>query len=221
MKNKGDIIIYLDMLSTTEKKISSIKTVGILIFNDVEVLDVAGPFEVFSMTRLDENKRYETTSPFRVVLLSETKTPVIAIGGLKLIPDFTFDDCPNLDLFIIPGGWGTRREVNNLVLLQKISKLSTKSTLTASVCTGSSLIGKAGLLDGKKATTHWRTFNFLRDSAPKAQIQKDVIFTIDGTIFTSAGVASGIRLSLYLVSYFFGAQVGKETARFLEFPYPE
>ena len=83
MKNRGDIIIYLDMLSTTEKKFSNIKTVGILIFDDVEVLDVAGPFEVFSMTRLDENKRYETSSPFRVVLLSESKTPVIAIGGLK------------------------------------------------------------------------------------------------------------------------------------------
>ena len=210
--------MHLDMLSTTEKKISSVKTVGILIFNDVEVLDVAGPFEVFSMTRLEEDKRYETTSPFRVVLLSEKKTPVIAIGGLKLIPDFTFDDCPNLDLFVIPGGWGTRREVNNPVLIQEISKLSAKSILTASICTGSSLIGRAGLLDGKKATTHWRAYNFLRESAPKAHIQKNVVFTIDGPIFTSAGVASGIRLSLYLVSHFFGAQVGKETARFLEFP---
>ncbi|TVP39104.1 Transcriptional regulator containing an amidase domain and an AraC-type DNA-binding HTH domain [Candidatus Nitrosocosmicus arcticus] len=212
--------MHLDMLSTTEKKNSSVKTVGILIFNDVEVLDVAGPFEVFSMTRLDEDKRYETTSPFRVVLLSEKKTPVIAIGGLKLIPDFTFDDCPDLDLFVIPGGWGTRREVNNSVLIQEISKLSAKSNLTASVCTGSSLIGRAGLLDGKKATTHWRAYNFLRESAPKAQIQKNVVFTIEGPIFTSAGVASGIRLSLYLVSHFFGTHVGKETARFLEFPYP-
>ena len=213
--------MHLDMLSTTEKKNSSVKTVGILIFNDVEVLDVAGPFEVFSMTRLDEDKRYETTSPFRVVLLSEKKAPVVAIGGLKLIPDFTFDDCPSLDLFVIPGGWGTRREVDNPVLIQKISKLSAKSSLTASVCTGSSLIGRAGLLDGKRATTHWRAYNFLRESAPKAQIQENVIFTTDGSIFTSAGVASGIRLSLYLVSRFFGAQVGKETARFLEFSYFE
>ena len=165
--------MHLDMLSTTEKKISSVKTVGILIFNDVEVLDVAGPFEVFSMTRLDEDKRYETTSPFRVVLLSEKKAPVVAIGGLKLIPDFTFDDCPSLDLFVIPGGWGTRREVDNPVLIQKISKLSAKSSLTASVCTGSSLIGRAGLLDGKRATTHWRAYNFLRESAPKAQIQEN------------------------------------------------
>jgi len=106
-------------------------------------------------------------------------------------------------------------------LIQKISKLSAKSTFTASVCTGSSLIGKAGLLDGKKATTHWRAYNFLLESAPKAHIQKNVIFTIDGPIFTSTGVSSGIRLSLYLVSHFFGIQVGKETARFLEFPYPE
>ena len=196
------------------------KTVGILIFDNVEVLDVAGPFEVFSITRLDENKRDWTDSPFRIYLLAEKASPINAIGGLKLTPDYTLDNCPKLDLFIVPGGWGTRAEINNLHLLQKISNLSQKSLLTASVCTGSSLIGKAGLLDRKMATTHWRAFNFLRDVAPNAKIKRNVLFTADQKIYTSAGVTSGIALALHLVSSFFGLDVGMATAKFMEFPYP-
>lgn len=208
-------------MSNAEEKVDSrLKTVGILIFDDVEVLDVAGPFEVFSITRLEENKRDWTDSPFRIYLLAEKSSSKSAIGGLKLTPDYTFDNCPKLDLFIVPGGWGTRTEINNLHLLQKISNLSQKSLLTASVCTGSSLIGKAGLLEGKMATTHWRTFNFLRDVAPNARIKRNVLFTDNQKIFTSAGVTSGIALALHLVSYFFGLSVGMATAKFMEFPYP-
>ncbi len=209
------------MLNPEGKTGSELKTVGILIFDDVEVLDVAGPFEVFSITRLDEDKRDRTNSPFKIYLLAEESSTKNAIGGLKFTPDYTFDNCPSLDLFIVPGGWGTRAEINNLLLLQKISDLSHKSLLTASVCTGSSLIGKAGLLDGKLATTHWRTFNFLRDSAPNAKIERNVLFTNDQRIYTSAGVTSGIALALHLVSYFFGIDVGRATAKFMEFQYPE
>ena len=208
------------MSNPSENINSESKTVGILIFDNVEVLDVAGPFEVFSITRLDENKRDWTDSPFRICLLAEKAFPINAIGGLKLTPDYTFDNCPKLDLFIVPGGWGTRAEINNLDLLQKISNLSQKSLLTASVCTGSSLIGKAGLLEGKMATTHWRTFNFLRDAAPNAKIKRNVLFTVNQKIYTSAGVTSGIALALHLVSYFFGLDVGMATAKFMEFPYP-
>ncbi|VFJ14599.1 DJ-1/PfpI family protein [Candidatus Nitrosocosmicus franklandus] len=196
------------------------KTVGILIFDNVEVLDVAGPFEVFSVTRLDENKRDYTDSPFRIYLIAEKEYVIRAIGGLKLTPDYTFNNCPKLDLFIVPGGWGTRSEINNLNLIQNIHNLSQNSSLTASVCTGSSLLGKAGLLEGKMATTHWRTFNFLGTTAPNAKIKRNVLFTEDQKIFTSAGVTSGISLALHLVSYFFGLDVGMATARFMEFPYP-
>lgn len=208
------------MSNSAGKTGSELKTVGILIFDDVEVLDVAGPFEVFSVTRLDEDKRDRTNSPFRICLIAEETSTKNAIGGLKLTPDYTFDNCPILDLFIVPGGWGTRAEINNLRLLQKISNLSQKSLLTASVCTGSSLLGKAGLLDGKMATTHWRTYNFLKDSAPNAKIERNVLFTTDKKIYTSSGVSSGIALSLHLVSYFFGLAVGKATAKFMEFQYP-
>lgn len=208
-------------MSKIGNELAKTKIVGILVFDNVEVLDVAGPFEVFSITRLDEMNRGSTESPFRVLLLSNDTKTIKAAGGLKLQPDYTFENCPTLDLFIVPGGRGTRTEVNNEELIQKILDISRKSSFIASVCTGSSLLGKTGLLDGQEATTHWKAFEFLRTSAPKAKIEKNILFTINQKIFTSAGVAAGISLALYLVSYFYGLKVGKATAKFMEFPYPE
>jgi transcriptional regulator GlxA family with amidase domain len=197
-------------------------TVGILIFDQVEVLDVAGPFEVFSTSRLNEERRLKESSPFRVVLVSEKLDQVLAIGGLRFTPDVTFDNCPNLDLLMVPGGWGTRKEVKNDILLKWIAaRAASKTKLIASVCTGSSLLGKAGLLDGREATTHWRAFDFLQEVAPKAKIRKDVLFTIVEPIFTSAGVSAGIDLSLHIVSHFFGEEIAKATARQMEYPYPK
>ena len=196
-------------------------TVGIVIFDQVEVLDVAGPFEAFSVTRLNEERRREQSSPFRILLISERKGQVSAIGGLRFTPDVTIDDCPALDLLIVPGGWGTRKEVKNDTLLRWIADQAAKTRLTASVCTGSSLLGKAGLLDRREATTHWRAFDFLRDAAPTALIRQDVLFTLDDPIFTSAGVSAGIDLALRIVSHFFGAKIGQATARQMEYPYPQ
>jgi len=196
-------------------------TVGIVIFDQVEVLDVAGPFEAFSVTRLNEERRLEQSSPFRILLVSERKGQVSAIGGLRFTPDVTIDDCPALDLLIVPGGWGTRKEVKNDTLLRWIADRAAKTRLTASVCTGSSLLGKAGLLDRREATTHWRAFDFLRDAAPTALIRQDVLFTLDDPIFTSAGVSAGIDLAIRIVSHFFGAKIGQATARQMEYPYPQ
>jgi len=196
-------------------------TVGIVIFDQVEVLDVAGPFEAFSVTRLNEERRREQSSPFRILLVSERKGQVSAIGGLRFTPDVTIDDCPALDLLIVPGGWGTRKEVKNDTLLRWIADRAAKTRLTASVCTGSSLLGKAGLLERREATTHWRAFDFLRDAAPTALIRQDVLFTLDDPIFTSAGVSAGIDLAIRIVSHFFGAKIGQATARQMEYPYPQ
>jgi transcriptional regulator GlxA family with amidase domain len=196
-------------------------TVGILIFDQVEVLDVAGPFEVFSITRLNEELRQEeSSSPFRILLVSEKLCPVLAIGGLRFTPDVTIDNCPELDLLIVPGGWGTRTEVKNVNLLKWIANRASKNMLTASVCTGSSLLGKAGLLDGREATTHWRAFDFLSQSAPNAYIREDVRFTLSDPIFTSAGISAGIDMALLIVSHFFGSKIGHATARQMEYPYP-
>jgi transcriptional regulator GlxA family with amidase domain len=194
--------------------------VGILIFDDVEILDVAGPFEVFSVTRLNDEQRLQQSSPFKVYLIAEKNKQIIAIGGLRLTPDVTISECPELDLLIIPGGWGTRKESKNRILIKWISNQFTKDRLIASVCTGSSLLGKAGLLDGRDATTHWRAFDFLQESAPKTRILKNVRFTLTEPIFTSAGVSAGIDLALRIVSHFFGTEVGQTTARQMEYPYP-
>jgi len=196
-------------------------TIGILIFDQVEVLDVAGPFEVFSVARLNEETRQIEPSPFRILLLGEKLGQVTAVGGLRLIPDVTFDNCPELDLLIVPGGWGTRIEINDVKFLNRIADLAARTKLTASVCTGSSLLGRAGLLDGREATTHWRAFDFLRNASPKVKIRKDVRFTLVEPIFTSAGVSAGIDLALRIVSYFFGTEIGVATARQMEYPYPQ
>jgi len=188
----------------------------------VEVLDVAGPFEVFSVTRLNEERQREETSPFRVILVSEKLGQVSAIGGLRFTPDVTFDNCPDLDLLMVPGGWGTRKEVNNDTLLKWIAaRAASKTKLTASVCTGSSLLGKARLLNGREATTHWRAFDFLQEAAPKTKIRKDVLFTMVEPIFTSAGVSAGIDLALHIVSRFFGEEIAKATALQMEYQYPK
>ena len=197
--------------------------VGILIFDDVEILDVAGPFEVFAVTRLNEEQRVKQSSPFKVYLIAERNKQITAIGGLRLTPDVTISECPELDLLIVPGGWGTRKESKNKILLNWISNqfnTITNDKLIASVCTGSSILGKAGLLDGRDATTHWRAFDFLRESAPKARILENVRFTLTEPIFTSAGVSAGIDLALRIVSHFFGTEIGQTTARQMEYPYP-
>ena len=194
--------------------------VGILIFDDVEILDVAGPFEVFAVTRLNDEQRLQQSSPFKVYLISETNKQITAIGGLRLTPDVTISECPELDLLVVPGGWGTRKESKNKILVKWIGNQFTNNRLIASICTGSSLLGKAGLLDGRDATTHWRAFDFLQESAPKARILKNVRFTLTEPIFTSAGVSAGIDLALRIVSHVFGTEVGQATARQMEYPYP-
>jgi transcriptional regulator GlxA family with amidase domain len=141
------------------------------------------------VTRLKETSRWEESSisTFKVQLVSEKLGQVLAIGGLRLTADIFIDSCPNLDLLIIPGGWGTRKEVKNNIFLKWIADRSAKTKITASVCTGSSLLGKAGLLDGRESTTHWRAFDFLREAAPKTKIREDVLFTLTEPIFTPAG----------------------------------
>jgi len=94
------------------------KQTGIVVFEDVEVLDFCGPFEVFSVTRLNEQRRREEPSPFNVFLVAETKSLLAAAGGMKVFPDYDLDDCPALDILVVPGGWGTRKEMNNERLLR-------------------------------------------------------------------------------------------------------
>jgi len=197
------------------------KQVGILLFEDVEVLDFCGPFEVFSVARLDERKRRDEPSPFNVFLVAETKRPVTTSGGMKVVPDYDLDDCPSLNLLVVPGGWGTRKEMNNERLLRWIADRARQVEILSSVCTGALLLGKAGLLCGKRATTHWRSLDWMQELFPEAIVEKQLHFVEDGALFTSAGISAGIDMALKVVSRCFGESVAEATAKHMEYPFPK
>jgi transcriptional regulator GlxA family with amidase domain len=197
------------------------RRVGILVFPEVEVLDFCGPFEVFSATRLDEVRRREYPSPYEVVLIAEGSDAVTAMGGLRAIPDFTLESCPPLDVLVVPGGWGTRREQDNGRLIAWIAERGRQAETLASVCTGSMLLGQAGLLDGLRATTHWKSLGRMRDSFPAVTVVEDEHVVEEGGTFTSAGISAGIDLALRVVARHHGEAVARATARHMEYPYPE
>jgi transcriptional regulator GlxA family with amidase domain len=197
------------------------RTVGILIFPEVEVLDFCGPFEVFSVTRLNEERRRSEPSPYKVALIAEGRDVVVATGGLKVVPDHDLDDCPPLDVLVVPGGWGTRREMSNDRLITWIAGQSRRVTTVASVCTGALLLGRAGLLDGKRATTHWRVLEEMRTWFPAIHVIEDERVVEDGGVITSAGISAGIDLALRVVACHHGEAVARATARHMEYPFPE
>jgi len=196
------------------------KRVGILVFNDIEVLDFCGPFEVFSAVRLNEDKRREETSPFEVFLIAETLSYVTTSGGMKVIPQYSFENCPPMDILVVPGGWGTRKELNNPALLDWLrSRAVQVETLTA-VCTGSMLLGFAGLLEGLHATTHWRSLDWMRDSFPNVTVEYEQHVAEDGRVFTSAGISAGIDMALKVVGRYYGEEIARATAAHMEYPFP-
>jgi transcriptional regulator GlxA family with amidase domain len=197
------------------------RKVGILVFPEVEVLDFCGPFEVFSVTRLDEDRKREESSPYDVVLVAEEKETIVTTGGLKVIPDHTLDDCPPLDILVVPGGWGTRREMNNNRLIAWISETARQVTTLTSVCTGALLLGKAGLLDGKRATTHWRVLEEMRRWFPSVVVIDDQHVVEEGNVITSAGISAGIDMALRVVARHHGEAVARATDRHMEYPFPE
>jgi transcriptional regulator GlxA family with amidase domain len=195
--------------------------VGILVFPNVEVLDFCGPYEVFSVTRLDEDRRREESSPFEVLLLAESADPVVATGGLRVIPDATLETCPPLDVLVVPGGWGTRKEIGNERVLTWIAARAKEVETLTSVCTGAMLLGQVGLLDGRHATTHWRSLDWMRQSFPAVTVEDELHVVEDGDVLTSAGISAGIDMALRVVARYFGETVGRATARHMEYPFPD
>ena len=197
------------------------KRVGVVLFEDVEVLDFCGPFEVFSATRLNEETRREEPSPFEVLLVAQRPEPVTATGGMTVLPHFTFENCPHVEILIAPGGWGTRREVKNPVMLDWLRTRATDADTVAAVCTGSLMLGFAGLLDRLHATTHWGSLDWMRNSFPLVTVEHGKHFVEDGRVITSAGISAGIDMSLKVVAKYCGEDVARATARHMEYPDPE
>ncbi len=192
------------------------RTVGILIFEGVEVLDFCGPFEVFSVTR-DPDRTEEPAPLFQVLTIAETSDVVTCTGGLQVVPAATIDDHPPLDIVVVPGGRGTRREMDNQRLLDWVAARHAEVELTTSVCTGAFLLANRGLLDGLPATTHWASIDRLREMVPAATVRDDQRVVDTGKVITSAGISAGIDMALHIVARLHGEQTAVATARTMEY----
>lgn len=190
------------------------RNVVILLFPDVEVLDFAGPFEVFSVS-----SRWSDPPAFNVVTAAQTPGPVLARNGLSVNPHFLLENCPQPDLLVVPGGQGTRKEIDNPSLIGWIRRAAEKAELVLSVCTGALLLARAGLLDHLKATTHHGSIELLRKIAPTTTVHEDVRFLDNGKVITSAGIAAGIDASLHVVGKRLGLEQAQKTARQMEYPW--
>jgi transcriptional regulator GlxA family with amidase domain len=191
---------------------SAPRHVQVFIFDDVEVLDFAGPFEVFGVTGLRTGP-----APFRVETVGLSKALVRARNGLELRPGTSIDETARCDVLVLPGGFGTRREMHNATLLDWIRRQAESAEVVLSVCTGALLLGRAGLLNGVDATTHHGAFDELSQASPSTNVLRGARFVDSGQIVTSAGISAGIDASLHVVAKLLGHSVALETAEYMEY----
>jgi len=188
------------------------RRVAILIFDDVEVLDFAGPFEVFAVT--DELQGH---AGFDVFTLAEGPGTVRAVNGLKVVPDHTLESAPAPDVLVVPGGAGTRALLKRPALLEWIRTRARRAEITLSVCTGALVLARAGLLDGLRVTTHHEVLDLLRELAPAATVDPSRRFHDNGAILTAAGISAGIDCSLHVVGRLLGPAAAEATMRYMEY----
>jgi len=192
-------------------------TVGIYLFDDVEVLDFAGPFQVFTTaSRVFARLHPDTEVPFEVLTIALDLRSVVARGGLLVQPSHTFENHPPIDLLIIPGGV-VSAELDRQPVIEWITRSAASTTITASVCTGAFLLAKAGLFDGKTATTHWEDIQDLRAMFPKVSVLENKRWIDLGRIVTSGGISAGIDMSLYLVARLTDRELARKTAYQMEY----
>ena len=193
------------------------RTVGIYIFDKVEVLDFAGPFEVFTTaSRVRIRQQPDAAAPFDVFTIADEIRPVRARGGLHVLPTYDLVSHPPIDVLIMPGGI-VSDELQRESVIQWIVQNARTASITASVCTGAFLLGKAGLLDGKRATTHWEDIPEMRAMFPQIDVQTETRWVDTGPVVSSAGISAGIDMSLHLVKRLAGEDLAASTARQMEF----
>lgn len=194
-------------------------TVGIYLFPDIEVLDFAGPYEVFTTaSRVAARCAPASAPPFRVCTVAERPGLCRARAGLTVLTDHAIDDHPALDILVIPGGVVTA-ELEKPAVIDWLRGTARKVRLTASVCTGAFLLARAGLLAGRRATTHWEDQADLARDFPDLQVAGETPWVDTGDVVTSGGIAAGIAMSLHLVSRLAGPELAAATARQMEYPW--
>lgn len=183
------------------------RSIGVLLFPGFELLDVFGPLEMFGL--LPEE--------LSINLVAEQGGSVASHQGPKSVVDYTLSDSPQYDIILVPGGLGTRKEVNNPAICEWLCRQSQQAEYVASVCTGSALLASAGLLDDRKATTNKLVFEWVVSQGPRVMWQKKARWVEDGKFFTSSGVSAGIDMALALIRSLFGQDKAEQIATFAEY----
>ena len=195
------------------------RSVGIFIFDGVEILDFAGPFEVFSRVRLvagAESRRTDDAAPFTVFTVAKSTDAVTATGGLRILPAYPWEDAPPIDILVVPGGFGTRPLIDDSATIDWVTRTAASAGHVTSVCTGALLLARAGLLRGRRATTHWAAHDLLASIDPSIDVVRDARVVRD-TVITSAGVSAGMDMAFDVVEALHGRAVADETARYIEY----
>ena len=197
------------------------RTIGIFGFDDVELLDLAGPYEVFTCaSRVSARITPGAEVPFKVVTIGQSMGPLRARAGLGLLPDADCANHPAVDVLIIPGGVVTA-ELTKPEVIAWITSTAARCELVTSVCTGAFLLAQAGLLTGKRATTHWEDMDDLQAMFPQVRVQAQRRWLRDGNTVTSGGISAGIDMSLHLVETLVNRELAVRTARQMEYTWNE
>ena len=188
--------------------------VAVVLSEGAVVIDFAGPWEVFQDVMIpSRGPEMEQQHPFELYTVSDSKSPIRASDGMEIVPEYSFDDAPAPNIVVIPAQSG--RSPKMLAWLQKMSK---QSEVVMSVCTGAFVLAKAGLLDGKKATTHHDAYDRLHEAYPQITVLRGERYVqSDPVIFTAGGLSSGIDLALHIVELYFGREAALATASYMEY----
>jgi transcriptional regulator GlxA family with amidase domain len=183
------------------------RIVGTVLFPGFELLDVFGPLEAYGMAR----------DNFSLVTVAEKAGPVASAQGPSAVAEFGFADAPHLDLILVPGGWGTRAQAENPAILKFLAERAKPAEVVTSVCTGAALLARAGLLDGTRATTNKRVFQWVCDQGPKVKWVKAARWVEDGKFATSSGVSAGIDMALALIARLVNQEMADSIAIAMEY----
>jgi len=195
-----------------------VRTVGVVLFEGFELLDVYGPLEMWNA--LADRFRIVTVGE-RLGPVSPSRGPVAAPGGPKSVIEQTFSACERLDVLLVPGGYGTRREVSNAEMLAFLRERTRGAEFVASVCTGSALLAAAGVLDGRRATSNKANFAWVRAQGPEVDWVAQARWLVDGKFWTSSGVSAGIDMALALLAQIGGLELARTIARYSEYEWHE
>ena len=188
------------------------RNVGIFIFDEAEVLDFAGPFEVFAVA--SELHHHEL---FHVFTVGETLGAITAVNGLSVNPKYDFSTCPHIDILIISGGSGTRQQMENIKTLNWINQVHLHTEYTLSICSGSRLLGVLGILNHQPYCTHHEVYEHMMEIVPTGIPQKDKRFVSFDKTYTSGGISAGIDLSFHMVEQLHGKLIAEKTATYMEY----